>query len=413
MISTRQYQEIRRLSESAIREEVKHGASLGRACSRNRFLEDLHQSLSPGENLNPLEFSFRDLFEHTVVDKYGDHPGLSMLESWNPKKRMGYDGAMLHEAEVSTANFANIMGQIVYSSILPTFTSPTFIGDRLARNIPTPFEQEKIAGISNPGDVTEAIPESHPFPKVGIGEHWIDTQITKKYGAILQMTKEALFFDRTGQLMEQAQKLTLMLAVAKEKRVLDVALGLVDTYRRNGAAAIDGYGDDSGLHNWDNLAASNALVDWTDIENVMLLFDAITDPDTGELVFIDMANMTVVVPTALSATLDQIVNTTEIRTGDITASPAIQMVTSNPRVASMVIPLSNQYVKDRTSSASTWYVGDFLHAVTYRENWPISTPPDAVSDHDEIHNDIVFGVKVTERGAAGMENPRLVAKSTA
>ncbi len=414
MISTRQYQEIRRLSEAAIRDERSNGARHNGACRNNRFLNDLSESLVSG-HLNPREVRFRKLFEHVICDNHGDLVGRNMIESWNPDERQGdlTAGAMLKEAEVSTSNFANIMGQIVYSSILPTFNSPTFLAPRIARNIPTPFEQEKIPGITNPGDVTEVVLEGHDFPKVSIGEHWITTQITQKHGAILQMTKEALFFDRTGQLMERARELALMLAVSKEKRVLDVALGITNVYRRNDAAAIATYNDNTGTHNWDNLAASNALVDWTDIENVKLLFDAITDPDTGEIVFIDVNNLGVIVPSALAATLDQIVNATEIRTGDITASPAIQTVSSNPRLASSIVPLTNQYVKDRTSSDSTWFMGDWMQAVTYRENWPISTPPDAVSPHDEIHRDIVAGVKVTERGAANMENPRLVAKSTA
>lgn len=415
MVTQRTYQEIRRLSEAAIRDEMQEGRSFSDSVADNQFLTDFRDELHGDDKFNSRlnNLSFRELFEHLVRDRHGDLVGNRLVESWNPRKRQGGDGARLFEADVSTANFANIMGQITYASVLPVFEWPAFLAPQIARTVPTPFEQEKIPGIANPGDVTSAIPEGHEFPKVGIGEHFIETAITQKHGAILQITKEALFFDRTGLILDRARSLAQMLAIDKEKRVLDVALGLTNTYRRNGAAAIASYGDNSGSHDWDNLAASNALADWTDIEAALLLFDGITDPDTGEPVFMNMEGLGVVVPTALVMTLDRIINATEVRSGDITAGAGIQTIARNARAVSSLVPLSNQYVKDRTSSATTWFIGDWMNSVTYRENWPIQTPPDAVSPHDEIHRDIVAGVKVTERGAATQENPRVVVKCTA
>jgi hypothetical protein len=285
-----------------------------------------------------------------------------------------------------------------------------FIADQVSTTVQTQFSGEKIPGISGIGDVADTVRENDPYPLAGVGQDYIETPETTKRGFIVPVTKEAIFFDRTGILLQRAGDVGYWLGVNKEKRVLDVALGIVNNYKRK-SLSIDTYSDVSGSHDWDNLAGSNALVDWTDIENAELLFDAITDPNTGEPIMLDPS--TIIVPTALVHTARRIVNATEIQhvqgSKDVTEI-GIRTRSANP-LRSYAI-LSNQYVKLRTSSASTWFLGDFKRAFSYMENWGVTTIAAPANSEMEFTHDIVQRYKVSERGVAAVTEPRRVVKCT-
>ena len=175
------------------------------------------------------------------------------------------------------------------------------------------------------------------------------------------MVVPKVFFDRTGLLLQRCGEVAEFLGVNREKRVLDAVFGVTNTYKRNGTA----YNTYQASSPWVNIAGSNALVDWTDVEAAELLFDAMTDPNTGE----PLAVMpdTIIVPTALKHTARRIVNATEIRTGD-GASATTQTLAANP-LANQYHVLWSPFVKSRTGSATTWFVGQPKKAFAYMQNW--------------------------------------------
>lgn len=371
-----------------------------------RYFDDLGEALESG-SFRPSDFSVREVFEEFVPE------GREIVSSWNPRHSTsgaGGRGVQLTEAGVDTTAFSNITGQIVYSTVMEAWDDPQFIADELVTNYPTAFNGEKIPGVTGIGDEAEVVDEGGPYPMAGVGEEWIETPQTTKRGFIVPVTKEAVFFDRTGLVLERAGRVTHWLRVNKEKRVLDCALGITTTYKRNGSAAIATYGDVSGAHDWDNLAASNALVDWTDVENAELLFDAIVDPNTGEPVMV-MAD-TLIVPSALKRTAMRVLNATEVRHGD-GASATYQTIGANPLAAGQAYRiLSNQYVKARTSSGTTWFVGQPKKAFYYMENWGIQSLTAPPNSELEFTNDIIGRFKVTERGVPAVIEPRRMVKCT-
>lgn len=353
--------------------------------------------------------SFNQIFEHFVED------GREILHSWSPASGGGRSGVRLVESGINTAMFANITGQIVYQMMIETFESPAYIGPLLCPTKPTAFSGERIPGMGRIGDAAESVGENEAYPMVGVSEEWIDTPETVKRGLVVPVTKEALFFDRTGLVLQRAAEVGEWLAVNKEKRILDAVLGITSLYRRNGSSAIATYGDNSGSHDWDNLAASNALQDYTDVENVLNLFDDITDPNTGEPVIIN--STTIVVPTALLFTAARMINATEVRevtnTNTTTISGNPLRGTRTNAANTQVNLVSSQYVKARTSSATTWFVGDFAGAFAYMENFPLKVDQAPASSELEFSHDIVARWKGSERGAPAALNPRKVAKATA
>lgn len=376
----------------------------------DRFWSDVEGAIST-QAYTPEDFSIAELFEQFVES------GHEIVRSWSPRHGGGRTGIQLYEAGVDTSAFANITGQVVFSQVLQVFQDPTLIGERLTRRVPTGFSGEKIPGIGRLGDMAESVAEGGGYPMAGLTEEWVETPETTKQGFIVPVTKEAIFFDRTGVLLVRASEVATWLAVNKEKRILDVVLGVTSTYRRNGvSSAVASYGDNSGNHDWDNLAASNALQDWTDIENALLLFDDIVDPNTGEPI-ISNPNQ-IVVPTALSFTAQRIVSATEIRQVTNTSTTTIS---SNPLRggrtggAQMTGPeiLSNQYVKARSGSASTWWMGDFPKGFWYMENWPATSVQAPTNSEMEFTHDIVQRYKVSERGTPAAVEPRHAVESTA
>lgn len=350
------------------------------------------------------QLSIRNAFTSLVED------GHELLRDFGPQTA-GNRSVLLREAGVDTSAFANISGQIVYSEVMAAYNLPVFIGPRLARNVPTEFDGEKIPGITGLGDAAESVGEGQPYPAIGVSETWVETPPTIKRGFVVPVTKEALFFDRTAQLLDRCRQTAQSVAINKEKRILDAVLGVTTLYRRNGAAAIATYSDAGG--GFDNLAASNALTDYTDIDAARVLFEAITDPDTGEPIVVNPNQ--ILLPSSLLATAANILNATEVRRH--TASAAFTTISASPLLYQNLEVLSNQWVTARLAAASvattTWFIGDFQAAFAYMENWPITTSEAPPNSEMEFTHDIVARFKVSERGAVACRDPRYAIKSTA
>ncbi len=370
----------------------------------DRYWDDLALAIEKGE-MAPQDFRLADVFDNFVED------GMEIRNSWSMRRRgrTSDQGINLVEAGVSTANFANITGQIIYSQVLQELADPEFVASRCARTIPTEFDGEKIPGVSALGDDAEAISEGHPYPLAGVSEYWIETPATIKRGLIVPVTKEAIFFDRTNLVLQRARDNARVILINKEKRVLDVVLGITSAYRRNGSAAIATYGDNSGTHDWDNLSASTPLQDWTDIEVAELLFDAMTNPETGEPVMV--TPNTLIVPTALKRTAQRILSATELRHTTNTSNVTLggNVLAGDYQTANII---SSRYVGLRTGSATTWFIGNPMEAFWYMENWPAQVEQAPRNSEMEFTHDIVERFKISERGAMAVAEPRQMVKAT-
>ncbi|MHA2069167.1 MAG: phage major capsid protein [Candidatus Thorarchaeota archaeon] len=370
------------------------------------FWEGLQEGLETGQLDASKDFTIRCLFEAFVPD------GNEILQSWSPKSGGGSSGVMLTEAgeAVRTTDFSDITGQILFTRMLEAYADPVFLAPAVTTTVPTEFNGEKIPGIARIGDQAESIGEADPYPLAGVSQDFIETPETTKRGFIVPVTKEAIFFDRTGMLMQRATEVGYWLGVNKEKRVLDVVLGVENNYNRKKTGPVNTYGDAAGEKDWDNLATGNALYDWTNIEVAELLFDGMTDPNTGEPIMINYT--TLIVPSALKHTSRRVVNATEIRHGDTGATPEnTRTISSNPLKPYTI--LSNQYVKDRSGSTTSWWVGDPRSAFWYMENWPITSVTAPPNNYDEFHRDIVHQEKVSERGVCAVVEPRKMVQNDA
>lgn len=384
------YRELKRMYEASGPEQtVKH----------------LREALQTGE-LKPHDFSIRELAEATL--------GTDQVRLMDPRQ----SNACLLEAGdgVDATAFSNITGQIIQSSILDAYTQEAFVLSKLVNSVPTRLDGERIPGVGRLSDDVSEVRPGMPYPSLGFGEDYIDTPQTTKRGFIVPVTKEAVFFDRTHLILQRAAEVGEVLGLNKEKRLLDLLLGVTNNYNWKGhayntySAAGSGVAPD-GV--WVN-ELTDELVDWTDVDAAEQLFADILDPNTNEPVL--MRATTVLVMPAYRHAAHRIFNAAEIQYAG--AGSATTTVAANPLGNYTVVESRLAYRrliaagKSAEQAKRYWFIGDFRKAFAYMENWPITVTQSPSNSEAEFNQDIVARFKASERGAAAVINPRYVVRST-
>ena len=391
-----------------------------------RTTEELRESLDRGRSgqpggLKPEEFSLRDLAEELVLDRSGEQCGREYLRAIDPRQDSA--GPVQESgAGVDTSAFNNITGQIVYSRVLQAYQNEAFVATGMVPTVPTRFDGEKIPGMTRVGDSNEIVQPGMPYPAQGFGEDYIETPRTTKRGMIVPVTKEAVFFDRTGLILSRAGEVGEWMGVNKEKRILHAIIDGDTAFRYKWKGTTYATYVSSSGHGAVNLKASNELVDWTDVDNVEQLFADITDPATGEPILI--GGKTVLVCPAKKFAANRVFDAKEIRYGDTDSATGTQTIANNP-ISGYTVKVSAQLYaqiqlvgdgSQSTVAAATaklyWYCGDFGKAFNYMENWPITVTQAPQNSEAEFNNDIVARFKVSERGTPATIDPRYVVKST-
>jgi hypothetical protein len=373
----------------------------------NAVVEGLASDLS-AKKIKPEDFSIRALFEELVED------GRELVRMMGPQKSGGFSIMEAGDA-VSTGHFANITGQIVYSKVLDRYMAEDFVFTKNIQTIPTEFNGEKIPGVADIGDQAQIVEEGQPYPLAGVTEDWIETPSTKKRGMIVPVTREAIFFDRTGLVLQRAGAVGESLGLNKEKRAIDCVIDENTTahrYKWRGTV----YATYQTSTPWDNVTASAALVDWTDIGEAELTLAGLLDPNTGEPIII-MAT-TLIVPPSLRATAWRALNTNNIlqasggfATSTVQHAESPSPIGKHEFSAGTYKVITSRLMDSRTATDTGWYLGD-MSAFGYMQNWPLTVTQAPNNSEPEFTQDIVVRYKADERGAFAVLEPRKFTKCT-
>ncbi len=368
----------------------------------DRTVEHLSESLRDG-HLQAEDFSLRDLAEALVPD------GRHWVRLLDP--RSGGSVSLTEASDgVDVTAFLNITGQVIYSKILEAYQQEAFIVSKLVQHIPTRLDGEKIPGVARVGDNIDEVAPGMPYPNLGFGEDYIETPSTSKRGFIVPVTKEAIFFDRTHLVLSRAAEVGEVLGLNKEKRLIDLAIGVTNNYKYMGTT----FNTFNTSGAWINELASNELVDWTNVDAAEQLFAEMSDPNTGEPILI--RGTTVLVMPAYRHAAHRVFNAAEITytvTGSESATTAANPL-GNYRVEESRLAYRRIVASgvDSDDAKKWWLVGDFRKAFAYMENWPITVTQAPVGSEADFNNDIVLRFKASERGAAAVLNPRFIVKCT-
>lgn len=398
----REFAALKRDRNPSYRERLELSAGRFVNCE-SRAARTWWENFTAASKKEKVEFSLRDLYESLVPN------GRELAESFNPR----FAGGTYMEAggAVTSQDFSNISGQIIYNMLMEDLTPEETMFQDLIPTQPTVFNGEKIAGIANLGDQAQVVPENNDFPLVGTNQDWIETPQTTKRGFIVPITKEAIFFDRTRELVSKCSAVGDSLRLNKEKRAIDCLIDeniTTHRYKWRGTS----YATYQATSPWDNVTASNALVDWTDIDNANQTLNGILDPNTGEPVVLTAD--TLVCTKQLEETAKRIVNATQIvvhsggyaTSGDLTETQA-----PNPMRASYTV-LSSRQLAARLATDTTYFYGQPRKLARYMENWGITVTTAPAGNHLEFSRDIVQQHKCSERGQYVVVEPRVVTQCT-
>lgn len=383
--------------------ELKHMyESLGPHRTCQRITESLQRSRQ-GEvgHLKPSDFSLRDMAESLVPE------GREWVRSMDPRNA---SSVMESSDAVDSTAFSNVTRELLSSAVMEGYENPAFSMSQMFTEFPTRLSGERVPGVGNIGDKAESVQEGMPFPHVGFGEDFIDTPQTDKKGLIVPITKEAVFFDRTGLILENARSVGEALGINKEKRCVDVAIGVTNNYKWKGTT----YNTYQDAVPWINLLAGAEydLEDWSDVDAAEQLFSEIVDPNTGEPIAV--VPNTLIASPAKKHHVNRILNATEVRyTGSGSES---QTIASNPITG--IRGMTSQWFYSRLRASgltaaqarSVMLLGDPAKAFRYMQNWGITVVQAPQNSEAEFNQDIVARFKASERGVAVVWNPRYMVR---
>ena len=345
-------------------------------------------------HLKPADFSLAQMAEVCFgVDRFREarhNPAVLLTEAG--------DG-------VDSTAFAEITQRVITTRMVDEYEIAIGPANELVTTEPNiRNDLERKPGFAGLGDVAESVHEGMSFPRVGFGEDFQDMPRGKKYGLIVPVTKEAVFFDSTGQILDRAAKVGEVLGYRKAREIYQMVIGVTNNYNWQGTA----YDTYQPLVPWINIHSQN-LVDWTSINIAERLFQTMTDPNTGQPIMIGGRQIGVM-PSQFADAL-RILNAMDVRHttagGVVTVSPnpkssrSYQLIDMGPLCLSEVVATN-----DFGTPEELWWLGDFKKTFSYRENWPITTLRAPTNSFDEFDRDIVAQFKGTERGVAAVNNPR-------
>jgi hypothetical protein len=412
------------------------------------MLEGKKSTLHLGSD--PDGYGIRDLFENLVVNRSDGEPvGASYVQEYfNPQFPGRYQEAGM--AAVDYSAFAGITGQLMVTMVMEPFAREEFKFRKMVTTHPSPLEEEKFIGIAtckDPGkSVTRAV-EGQPLNYIGFGEEYVQAPLTVKEQLGIAVTKEAIFYDRTGQMTERANQVGYLLALSEEKETIGVLIGgtsdpiyfkekrqfdpapvTLDLYQEAGAGSGTyqlAYTYPSRPYPYVNDIPDNPLQDYTSIRTADQAYSNTVDPNTGEPIVV--GKPFVIAPETKRMDLFQTLGAEmqwKLTQSGFTDPGAI--VTTGQNVLSKIGLTADQFVTSRQLKAQlvaqlgltaaqadlVWFYGDIAEAFRYVVNWPITVTQSISNSEAEFSQDIVMRFKASERGAAAVINPRYVVKCT-
>ena len=377
----------------------------------NALVAQMREAIQAGD-MRPTDFDFGKLF----IACYGYHDFLQCKEGKQSAQEV-FQRVSESDAGVTTAAFQNISGQIIYSGMTQEYKSEDFV---FAKLIPEDkaliLDGEKMAGITEMGDVGAIRKEGDPYQEAGVGEDWIFTPPVPDRGAIVSITWEAVFNDRTGRVMEKAGNTGYWLGYGEEVQAIDCMIdenSLAHRYNWRTFGPMATYQDNTGTHTFDNLTAANPLVDWTSINAAEQTLNQVVNPYTGTPILVEPTHL--VVTKQLEQTARRIVNATEINVvtpGFATSGAPTKTAQANPYRDKYEI-LTSRLLAQRMAVKTSWFLVNPAEAFLRKVAEPLNAVREPSNSKDDFERRIVGRFRANKRYAHVTREPRVAHKSTA
>lgn len=372
--------------------------------------------LSDGSRrMRPEEFSFKELAESIV--------GPEWVQSLDPRRGRG-PGQHFSLLEAGTAiqpsafadinAFSTATGGLLQVKILEAYRKPAYVADQLVRTIPSKQRFEKMPATGRIGDKAEQMNPGQPHPRAQFGERYVTTPNTQKFGLGIDVTKEAVFFDLTNEVLTRAANVGDELGLRKEKRVLDTVLGIVNSYSYNGTA----YNTYLTSGNWINKVTGNELIDWTNIDIVEQLGGEMTDQESLErisvlydtLLVMPRKNRTVDFITGYAGIERRTQSAAEIGHGPNPYGGGYKKVVS--AIAYQRLTDADGANLSASDAKKYWIALEGQGAFGYAENWSLNVDRVNAPEYVMADQGLIMSVFCDEMGTPCVLEPRKAVLST-
>lgn len=342
------------------------GTVQGARTAHRMVAEDL-KKLIEAKKLDPARISLKALWEATVEKK-------DLSEN------------------ISSSGFPTIAGEIISSVIIAAYQAFPKAGDRLVRTVPSRLKESKIAGWKAIGKIS-ALNERQPYGQVLPPDEKTATIKNQKYGGVLDLTKEAIFFDQTGQLMDDARQLGEEGARFRDEIIMNTVCDVLGQSLSGGVLYSAGNV---------NLITSNPL-GTTGWENAHIELLDKKDDQTGKPIWVFGEKPIMIVPSGLYPKAWKLQNN---ETGDLGTANRDKNMAQN-----MFDLVVNPYLQ---KVSTDWWYGGFNRQFRWEEVWPLEVFTRVGQDTSEgFGQDIIQQFKVSLYGGCGAADTRYVLESNA
>jgi len=325
------------------------------------------RELVESKKINPERVNFKGLYVKLVEEK------------------------QLEENVVASA-FPVIAGEIISSVIIQAYQAFPKIGDRLVRTVPSRLEESKIPGWTPIGRIRK-LKERENYSQAEPPEEKIFRIRNHKHGGLMDLTKESVFFDQTGQLLDRARGLGEEGARTREELILSTVVDV------NGDALNYGALYDVGNK---NLLTTNPLgvAGWENVHTNLLA----TKDEQNKPIWVMGDRPIMLVAPNLWTKAEKLVRNEKVA-GDNGEYGNDENLARN-----MFDVLVNPYLDFGTTD---WFYGAFNRQFRWEEVWPLETFTRVGQDTEEGFNrDVIQQFKVSFYGGCGAVDTRYVYKNT-
>jgi len=336
---------------------------------------------------------------HEGIEKKTFRPeDFSLREIWEACQTAAKMSTDISEAVTSSA-FPKITGELINSRLISAYESAATIGDNLCTTVPSNKQIETIAGFTD-AEGPEEVGESQDYKDSTVSEKYV-TADNVKFGRMISITEEMIYFDKTGQILEKARRIGMKAAQKREKTILQ---GIQDinsnVYKPSGVATA------FFSATFGNLIASNPFGE-SGLEAVRKAAQLMKDDSEGaegdmDYILIDLNNMVVLVPSDLEVEAWQMANSTLTpESGD----------NANNFFRQRFMPMTSPFITSR--STTTWYAGNPKEDFWWTEVWPLQVLTQPTPHDDAFKKDIKARHKVRYYGGISAVDYRHWFKCTA
>ena len=385
---------LKNLVEAKVEE---HGGNLYQGA--NAAADVVGDLISEGK-LNTKDISLRQVYEELV-----DCP-------------INESAARVSEALNSSA-FPNVAQKIIHSDIIDEYELAVGAAQNLITEAQASRTDEELVVGFTAGDTTPLLRrQGMAYEETSMGEkNW--TIKMADFGRMISLTREVIFEDRTGEVLARARDIGRAAGHHKQKMIIEsIEVAARSAFEESSSSAAIYKGsaqnaaamysnDHSSLDGQvnDNLIASNALVDFTDLDAVYQAFSAMVDEAGNK---IDIVPNTILVPSALKAKAFQIMNSQMLGGGQQdtvspTYNPVNDLAQGGLNIASSVF----------LNSASDWYMGDFSKQLKWLNVYAPATESQGANSELAFTNQIVSRFRFSYHAGMGHTDWRYIVKCTA